>query len=138
MDTQRKDAVLDRAAEPVAPFRAPYAGADEEIAARFLAAPPPDPETEARIDARARRQVEADRAKPRSNARNVTLISAAALVMLTVNGQFMAPYGTPLGQVVLAVLLTLYGLALLWLRRMSQGQPLPRFMGDQVRAEVRS
>ena len=52
--------------------------------------------------------------------------------------QFMAPYGTPLGQVVLAVLLTLYGLALLWLKRMSQGQPLPRFMGDQLRAEVRS
>ena len=52
MDTQRKDAVLDRAAEPVAPFRAPYAGADEEIAACFLAVPPPDPETEARIDAK--------------------------------------------------------------------------------------
>lgn len=89
-------------------------------------------------DVTARRKIEADRAKPRSNARNVTLISAAALVLLTVNGQFMVPYGTPLGQVVLAVLLTLYGLALLWLKRMSQGQPLPRFMGDQVRAEVRS
>ena len=63
MDTQRKDAVLDRAAEPVAPFRAPYAGADEEIAARFLAAPPPDPETEARIDARARRLVDFIRAR---------------------------------------------------------------------------
>lgn len=63
MDTQRKDAVLGRAAEPVAPFRAPYAGADEEIAARFLAAPPPDPETEARIDARARRLVDFIRAR---------------------------------------------------------------------------
>ncbi|MFO1101181.1 MAG: bifunctional proline dehydrogenase/L-glutamate gamma-semialdehyde dehydrogenase PutA [Xanthobacteraceae bacterium] len=63
MDTQRKDAVLGRAAEPVALFRAPYAGADEEIAARFLATPPPDPETEARIDARARRLVDFIRAR---------------------------------------------------------------------------
>src|SRR5271157_1489585 len=63
MDTQRKDAGLERGAKPVAPFRAPYAGADEEMAARFLAAAPPDAETEARIDARARRLVEFIRAR---------------------------------------------------------------------------
>jgi len=84
-------------------------------------------------DVTARRKVEADRAKPRANARNVTLISAGVLVILACNGSFMAPYATPLGQVILAVLLTAYAACLVWLRRMSQGHPLPRFMGSTVR-----
>ncbi|MGZ8387365.1 MAG: bifunctional proline dehydrogenase/L-glutamate gamma-semialdehyde dehydrogenase PutA [Rhodoplanes sp.] len=49
--------------ESLAPFRALYAGADEEIAARFLAATPLDAAAEARIDARARRLVEFIRAR---------------------------------------------------------------------------
>jgi tight adherence protein B len=80
-------------------------------------------------DVTARRKIEADRAKPRSNARTVTLISAGVLILLAVNGQFMAPYATPLGQLILTVLLTGYGASLIWLRRMSLGQPLPRFLG---------
>ena len=80
-------------------------------------------------DVTARRKIEADRAKPRSNARTVTLISAGVLILLALNGQFMAPYATPLGQLILTVLLTGYGASLIWLRRMSLGQPLPRFLG---------
>lgn len=82
-------------------------------------------------DVTARRKIEADRAKPRSNARTVTLISAGVLILLALNGQFMAPYATPLGQLILTVLLTGYGASLIWLRRMSLGQPLPRFLGDR-------
>ena len=89
-------------------------------------------------DVTARRQIEADRAKPRGNARNVTLITVGVLVVLTLNGQFMAPYGTPLGQVILAILLTAYSAALWWMRRMSLGAPMPRFMGSQVREQARS
>src|ERR1043165_9589313 len=44
-------------------FSAPYAAADEEIAARLLAEAPRDTAAEARIDARATRLVEAIRAK---------------------------------------------------------------------------
>ena len=84
-------------------------------------------------DVTARRKIEADRAKPRSNARTVTLISAGVLILLAVNGQFMAPYATPLGQLILTVLLTGYGASLIWLRRMSLGQPLPRFLGAGVK-----
>jgi len=80
-------------------------------------------------DVTARRKIEADRAKPRSNARTVTLISAGVLILLALNGQFMAPYATPLGQLILTVLLTGYGASLIWLRRMSLGQPLPRILG---------
>ncbi len=88
-------------------------------------------------DVTARRMIEADRAKPRATARNVTLITLGVLGFLGFNGQFMAPYGTPLGQVVLAVLLAAYAGTLAWLRRMSVGEPLPRFL-VQDRPEVSS
>jgi RHH-type transcriptional regulator, proline utilization regulon repressor / proline dehydrogenase / delta 1-pyrroline-5-carboxylate dehydrogenase len=45
------------------PFQAPYAEADEELAAKFLVAAPRDGAAERRIDARARRLIEAIRAK---------------------------------------------------------------------------
>jgi RHH-type proline utilization regulon transcriptional repressor/proline dehydrogenase/delta 1-pyrroline-5-carboxylate dehydrogenase len=45
------------------PFQAPYAPADEDLAARFLADAPRDGAAERRIDARARRLVEAIRGK---------------------------------------------------------------------------
>lgn len=79
-------------------------------------------------DVTARRKIEADRAKPRATARNVTLITLGVLGFLAFNGQFMAPYGTPLGQALLAVLLAAYAATLAWLRRMSVGEPLPRFL----------
>ena len=50
------------AACDIPPFRAPYAPADETIAAALLAAAARRPEAEARIDARATRLVEAIRA----------------------------------------------------------------------------
>lgn len=81
-------------------------------------------------DVRARRQVEADRAKPRATARWVTLISASVLILLTFSGAYVEPYGSPLGQVILAVLLSAYVATLVWMRRMAAGQPLPRFLID--------
>lgn len=80
-------------------------------------------------DVRARRQVEADRAKPRATARWVTIISAVVLVVLGLTGSYIAPYGSPLGQVILAVLLTAYVATLLWMRRMAEGHRLPRIIG---------
>lgn len=79
-------------------------------------------------DVTVRRRVEADRAKPRATARTVTLITIGVLAVLSFSGQIMAPYGTPLGQALLTVLLSVYGATLVWLRRMSMGEPLPRFL----------
>lgn len=79
-------------------------------------------------DVTIRRRVEADRAKPRATARNVTLITMVVLAVLSFSGQIMAPYATPLGQALLAVLLTAYAATLVWMRRMSLGEPLPRFL----------
>lgn len=80
-------------------------------------------------DVRARRQVEADRAKPRATARWVTIISATVLVVLGLTGSYIAPYGSPLGQVILAILLTAYVATLVWMRRMAEGRKLPRIIG---------
>jgi Flp pilus assembly protein TadB len=79
-------------------------------------------------DVRARRQVEADRAKPRATARWVTLISGSVLVILAVSGTYVEPYRSPLGQLILVALLSAYVATLIWMRRMAVGRPLPRFL----------
>ena len=88
-------------------------------------------------DVRARRQVEADRAKPRGSARLVTMISAGVLVVLALTGDYVEPYRSPVGQVILVVLLAAYVGALIWMRKMADGNPLPRFLGPDARAGAR-
>ena len=87
-------------------------------------------------DVRARRQVEADRAKPRATARWVTLISASVLVVLALSGKYVEPYSGPIGQVLLVVLLSAYVGTLIWMRRMATGKPLPRFLDTRSEAAV--
>lgn len=79
-------------------------------------------------DVRSRRQVEADRAKPRATARWVTLISVGVLVILAVSGTYVEPYQSPLGQVVLVALLTAYVATLVWMKHMAIGRAMPRFL----------
>jgi Flp pilus assembly protein TadB len=79
-------------------------------------------------DVRARREVEADRAKPRATARWVTLISAGVLLVLAVSGSYVEPYRSPFGQVLLLTLLSAYVATLIWMRQMANGRPLPRFL----------
>src|SRR3546814_15959214 len=77
-------------------------------------------------DVRARRQIEADRAKPRATARWVTIISVGVLVILAISGTYVAPYRTPLGQVLLVTLLAASVQTLVWMKRMAVGKPLAR------------
>jgi Flp pilus assembly protein TadB len=79
-------------------------------------------------DVRARRQVEADRAKPRATARWVTLISVGVLVVLAVSGSYVEPYQSPLGQMILVALLASYVATLVWMKRMARGRAMPRFL----------
>ncbi|WP_235736793.1 type II secretion system F family protein [Nocardioides alcanivorans] len=79
-------------------------------------------------DVRARRQIEADRAKPRATARWVTIISVGVLVILAISGTYVEPYRSPLGQVILVTLLTAYVATLVWMKRMAVGKPLARFL----------
>ena len=81
-------------------------------------------------DVRARREIEADRAKPRATARWVTIITVTVLAFLALTGEYIAPFGSPLGQVLLVALLALYVATLVWMRTMATGRPLPRFIGN--------
>ena len=81
-------------------------------------------------DVRARREIEADRAKPRATARWVTIITVSVLAFLALTGEYIAPFGSPLGQVLLVALLGLYVATLVWMRTMATGRPLPRFIGN--------
>ena len=89
-------------------------------------------------DVRARRQIAADQAKPRTTARTVTVITLGVLGILAFTGDYIEPYGTPLGQVVLAVLLAAYVATLLWMRRMAVAKPLPRFLDLDARSAHRA
>ncbi|WP_166850891.1 type II secretion system F family protein [Isoptericola sp. BMS4] len=81
-------------------------------------------------DVRARRAIEADRAKPRTTARWVTIITIAVLAYLLIfTGEYVAPYGTALGQLLLTLLLSIYVSLLWWMRQMAKGERLPRFLG---------
>ena len=75
-----------------------------------------------------RRQIEADRATPRNEARFVVYFTVALLVLLVLAQQYSAPYGTPIGQLLFAAYLVSYALVLLWMRRISRGVPAPRLL----------
>lgn len=85
-------------------------------------------------DVKGRRTIEADRAKPRATARWVTIITLLVLVALALTGDYVAPYGTALGQLILGVLLAVYVALLVWLRNMSKGKPIARLLGKAVPA----
>lgn len=83
-------------------------------------------------EVRMRRQIEADRAKPRTTARAVTVVMLAVLGVLATSSDYMAPYASPVGQVILGLLLAVFAAALLWMRRAAEGKPPPRFLGKDV------
>lgn len=83
-------------------------------------------------DVAARRQIEAERAKPRGSMRWITIITASGLLIFTLSGA-MRGYGSPAGQATLAGLLGLYALTLLWMRRLANPKPISRFVGVSVR-----
>lgn len=88
-------------------------------------------------DVRTRRQVEADRDKPRATVRWVTVITLGALVLFAVNTSYITPYKSPLGQVLLALLLGLDAACLVWMRVMTRSPRSARFIGRSVRAAGR-
>jgi len=86
-----------------------------------------------------RRKVEAERAKPRTTARAVTLITLGVVVLGALNGTYLAPYGTTLGQLVLAVIALGFVGALAWMRALTLTKPEPRFLtGSSARGRDES
>lgn len=82
----------------------------------------------------ARRRIEADRAKPRTTARAVTAITLVIIAAGLLNRGYTGPYGTVLGQVVLATTLGFFGAALWWMHSMTRTAPPARILGPQADA----
>lgn len=76
-----------------------------------------------------RRKVEAERAKPRATARAVTLITLGVVAIGALNGTYLAPYATPLGQLVLTAIALGFVGSLAWMRSLTLAQREPRFLG---------
>lgn len=85
------------------------------------------------LDDRSRmiRDVEAERAKPRGNARTIVIVTAALMIgMMLFARTFLSAYSSALGQLLLVVVVCVFAFALRWLRRMSDPPPTPRVLLD--------
>jgi Flp pilus assembly protein TadB len=83
----------------------------------------------------ARREIEAERAQHRTTIRWITVFIAVFTVFAVLNRAFSAPFGTPAGQAVLALVGCLYAAGLAWLHRLGSYRPPGRFIGGQRRED---
>jgi Flp pilus assembly protein TadB len=79
-------------------------------------------------EVRIRRAVEADQSKVRTAAKMITAVTLLMMGGLFIAGSYTKPYGTPLGQVVLVVLITAYAASLAWLKKIANGDSPPRLI----------
>jgi Flp pilus assembly protein TadB len=83
----------------------------------------------AREEARMLRRQEVARARPRSEMRQVVAISVAVVVALAVVGRdYLAPYRTGWGQVVLCAVAGLWGIGFTAMARLARSEPVERFL----------
>ncbi len=95
--------------------------------------------TAARDELDVRRRVESSRRSTRRSVQVVVgVITAVAAALVLFNQQYMEPYGTLVGQAVLAGVLAVFGLAVLWLRRLSGVEEPQRFLVDRGRSTPRT
>jgi Flp pilus assembly protein TadB len=79
-------------------------------------------------DVASRRDIEADRAEHRTTLKWIVGIVIAFTVFCVLNRSFSAPFGTLLGQVVLAVIALLYAAGFAWLRHLGDIALPARFL----------
>ena len=79
-----------------------------------------------------RRKVSAERRSTRRSVQIVVLVSVGmALGLAFIDRAFLAPYSSPFGQVVLALIASLYGLGIWWLRRLASFESPQRMLGGR-------
>ncbi|MFF4331213.1 type II secretion system F family protein [Streptomyces sp. NPDC001591] len=83
-----------------------------------------------------RRGIEADRAKPRTTMRWMTIITLGVIGAGFLVPSYTAPYGTLIGQLVLAVLLAGFVGVLVMMRQIADIKPVPRFLIADPRSAV--
>ncbi|MGW2027760.1 type II secretion system F family protein [Streptomyces decoyicus] len=84
-----------------------------------------------------RRQIEADRAKPRTTVRWMTIITLGIVGAGFLVPGYAAPYAGVLGQLVLALLSAGFVAVLVWMRQLADQRPVPRFLVNDPRSRVR-
>lgn len=88
-------------------------------------------------EAAARRRVEADRAKPRTTAKVVSLITVAMVAIGLANRSYTAPFATPTGQLVLALTLAFFGACLWWMHAMTSTGAAARLIAPAANSRER-
>lgn len=83
-----------------------------------------------------RRAIEADRAKPRTTMRWMTIITLGVAGAGFLIPSYTAPYGTLLGQLVLGVLAAGFVGVLALMRQIADVKPVPRFLIADPRSAV--
>jgi Flp pilus assembly protein TadB len=81
-----------------------------------------------------RREVWASRADPRLTTRFMTGLAVIVFAFLFANPTYMRPYGTVLGQLVLAACTIVFAGLLVWIRRLSSPQRVPRLLDTATAA----
>ncbi|MFF4482926.1 type II secretion system F family protein [Streptomyces sp. NPDC001520] len=84
-----------------------------------------------------RRKSEADRSKPRQTVRWMTFITLGLVGMGFLVTGYTAPYGTLLGELVLAAVTAGFIAVLTWMRSLAEYRPIPRFLVPDPRSRVR-
>jgi tight adherence protein B len=85
------------------------------------------------LDERSRmvREVEAERAKPRSNMRTIVVVTLLLVTaMMLFARTFLSGYDSTFGQLMLAIVVALFGTALRWMRSLSEPVRPPRVLYD--------
>jgi Flp pilus assembly protein TadB len=88
----------------------------------------------AREEARMHRRVEVARARPRADMRSVLLLMGAFVLLFSaVARDYLAPYGTPLGQLVLALVLGIWAAGIWAMARLGRTSEVERFLAKAPR-----
>jgi Flp pilus assembly protein TadB len=87
-------------------------------------------------DVAARREIEADRAEHRTTVRWIIMFVGGFTMFAVLNKSYSAPYGTLLGEGVLAMISILYAVGLTWLHKLGTIPAPARFLqGPQIQPE---
>jgi Flp pilus assembly protein TadB len=84
-------------------------------------------------DVAAQREIDAERAGHRTTARWVAVILAGYTAFAVIDRTYVAPFRTLTGQLVLALVAALYGMALWWLHRLASPPAPSLFLGQHPR-----
>ena len=89
--------------------------------------------TTAREEAQMHRRVEVARARPRADMRSVLTVMALFVVLLVVVARdYLSPYRSPIGQVVLLAVCTIWAMGVVAMGRLGRSRPTERFLAARV------